>query len=312
MESPVVLALPTVMIGGDLPVRRLGYGTMQLTGPGHWNLPADPDTAITVLRTAVHELGINHLDTADAYGPHTVETLIRHALHPYPDDLVIATKGGLTRPGPNQWQPCGRPEYLRQCAELSLRRLGVDHLDLYYLHRIDPQIHLADQLGVLADLRQAGKIRHIGLSKVTVEQIIEARAITEIAAVQNQHRPTTADATLPYCEQHGLAYIAHQPFGGGADLPDAADATPTAVEALRTLLNRSPAPPTSTTCARTARPISLRRSRPVVRNPAYDRAGSSNRARSRQPRTRQCRTVLPPHRDLAHDHRQVPEEARGL
>ena len=241
MESPLAFALPTFMIGGDLTVRRLGYGTMQLTGPGHWNLPDDPDNAITILRTAVHELGINHLDTADAYGPHTVETLIRQALHPYPDDLVIATKGGLTRPGPNMWRPCGRPDYLRQCAELSLCRLGVDHLDLYYLHRIDPHIPLADQIGVLAELRQAGKIRHIGLSKVTVEQVAEARAITEIAAVQNQHRLTSTDPVLPYCEQHGLGYIAHQPFGGRADLPHSAEATPTAVETLRTLLSRSPA-----------------------------------------------------------------------
>jgi pyridoxine 4-dehydrogenase len=127
-------------IGGDLPVRRLGYGTMQLTGPGHWDLPHDPENAIAVLRTAVHEHGITHLDTADAYGPHTVENLIRRALHPYPAEVVIATKGGLTRPGPNVWRPCGRPEYLQQCVELSLRRLGVDCLDLYYLHRIDPQV----------------------------------------------------------------------------------------------------------------------------------------------------------------------------
>ncbi|RSM39909.1 aldo/keto reductase [Actinoplanes sp. ATCC 53533] len=238
--TPLATANPTFQISGDLTVRRLGYGTMQLTGPGHWDLPADPDNAIAVLRTAVHELGINHLDTADAYGPHTVETLIRQALHPYPDELVIATKGGLTRPGPNLWRPCGRPEYLKQCAELSLRRLGADCLDLYYLHRIDPQVPLADQLGVLADLRHAGKIRHIGLSKVTLAHVEQARTITDIAAVQNQHRLTTTDPVLPYCEQHGLAYVAYKPFDAGADLPDPDSDTGGSAEIVRTLLDRSP------------------------------------------------------------------------
>lgn len=227
------------MIGGELPVRRLGYGTMQLTGPGHWDRPDDPDNAVAVLRSAVHELGITHLDTADAYGPHTVETLIRRALHPYPDRVVIATKGGLARPGPNVWRSCRRPEYLQQCVELSLRRLGVDCLDLYYLHRIDPQVPLADQPGVLAELRQAGKIRHLGLSKVTVDQVEQARAITDIAAVQNQHRLTTTDPVLPYCERHNLAYVAYKPFHAGADLPDSASHATTAIQTLRTLLQRS-------------------------------------------------------------------------
>ena len=239
--SPPATASSSFTIGGDLRVRRLGYGTMQLTGPGHWDQPADPDNAIAVLRTALHELGVTHLDTADAYGPHTVETLIRHALHPYPDDVVIATKGGLTRPGPNVWRPCGRPEYLKQCAELSLRRLGVDCLDLYYLHRIDPKVPLADQLGVLTELRQQGKIRHIGLSKVTLDEVEQARAITEIAAVQNQHQLATTDPVLPYCEQHGIAYVAYKPFNAGTDLPDTGEATPGAAGILRTLLDRSPA-----------------------------------------------------------------------
>ncbi|RZU51220.1 aryl-alcohol dehydrogenase-like predicted oxidoreductase [Krasilnikovia cinnamomea] len=233
----------TLTIGGALPVRRLGYGTMQLTGPGHWDLPADPAAAVTVLRTAVHGLGINHLDTADAYGPHTVESLIREALHPYPDSLVIASKGGLTRPGPNIWRPCGRPEYLTQSAELSLRRLGLDCLDLYYLHRVDANVPLADQLGALVELRQAGKIRHIGLSKVTVDQVEQARTITDIAAVQNQHGLTTTDPVLDYCERNGLAYVAHKPFDAGADLArtgaGAAD-TPAPGTILRTLLQRSP------------------------------------------------------------------------
>jgi pyridoxine 4-dehydrogenase len=233
----------TFAIGGDLPVRRLGYGTMQLTGPGHWNLPADPDTARGLLRAAVHDHGINHLDTADAYGPHTVETLIREALHPYPDDLLIATKGGLTRPGPNIWRPCGRPAYLTQCAELSLRRLSAEILDLYYLHRIDPQVPLADQLGAFIDLQRAGKIRHIGLSKVTVDQLDQARTITAIAAVQNHHTLTNTDPVLGYCERNGLAYVAYKPFDAGADLPhtesEAEEQGP--AEILQTLLNRSPA-----------------------------------------------------------------------
>lgn len=239
--APPATITSRFMIGGDLPVRRLGYGTMQLTGPGHWDLPQDPDNAIEVLRTAVHELGITHLDTADAYGPHTVETLIRKALHPYPDDVVIATKGGLARPGPNVWRPCGRPEYLQQCVELSLRRLGVDCLDLYYLHRIDPQVPLADQLGVLDELRQAGKIRHLGLSKVSVDQVQQARTITEIAAVQNQHGLTTTDPVLPYCEQHGLAYVAYKPFDAGTDLAGAASGPTIATHLLQSLLQRSPA-----------------------------------------------------------------------
>jgi pyridoxine 4-dehydrogenase len=232
----------TFAIGGDLSVRRLGYGTMQLTGPGHWNLPADPDTARRLLRAAVHDYGINHLDTADAYGPHTVETLIREALQPYPDDLLIATKGGLTRPGPNIWRPCGRTEYLTQCAELSLRRLGVEALDLYYLHRIDPRVPLTDQLGALVDLQRAGKIRHIGLSKVTVDQLEQARAITAVAAVQNQHTLTSTDPVLGYCERNGLAYVAYKPFDAGAALPrNEADAQKQGpVEILRTLLDRSP------------------------------------------------------------------------
>lgn len=233
----------TFNIGGDLPVRRLGYGTMQLTGPGHWDLPPDPAAARRVLRDAVHEYGINHLDTADAYGPHTVETLIREALHPYPDDLLIATKGGLTRPGPNLWRPCGRPEYLVQCAELSLRRLGIDAIDLYYLHRIDLQVPLADQLGTLIDLQRAGKIRHIGLSKITVDQLEQARPITAIAAVQNRHTLATTDPVLDYCERNNLAYVAYQPFDAGADLArnetNAKGHQP--IEILQTLLDHSPA-----------------------------------------------------------------------
>jgi len=196
----------TFAIGGDLPVRRIGLGTMQLTGPGHWYHPDDTEAAKQLLRRAV-ELGVNHLDTADAYGPETVEHLIRKALHPYPDDLVIATKGGLLRPGPNQWVPCGRPAYLRQCIEMSLRRLGIERIDLYYLHRIDPEVPLTDQLGVLIDAQRCGKIRHIGLSKIMIDQLAKAQQIATVAAVQN--------ATLDACRAAGIAFVPYRPLGAG-------------------------------------------------------------------------------------------------
>jgi pyridoxine 4-dehydrogenase len=230
-------------IGGDLPVYRLGYGTMQLTGPGHWYHPTDPEAAKRLLRRAV-ELGINHLDTADAYGPETVEHLIRKALHPYPPGLVIATKGGLTRPGPNRWEPVGRPAYLRQCIEMSLRRLAVDRIDLYYLHRVDPLVPLADQLGVLADARQAGKIRHVGLSKVTVAHIEEAAHTVSIAAVQNRYNRTEGDDdVLVYCEQHGIAFVPYKPMAAGAfaRLTQVRDGTVTPAQAaIAYLLDKSP------------------------------------------------------------------------
>jgi pyridoxine 4-dehydrogenase len=233
----------TLTIGGDMPVRRIGYGTMQLTGPGHWGPPSEIRNALRILRHAVHDLGIDHLDTADAYGPHTVEELIRQALHPYPGHLVIATKGGMLRSGPNQWTPCGRPAYLRQCVELSLRRLALDRIDLYYLHRIDPAVPLADQLGVLDDLRKEGKIRHLGLSKVSADQIDQARGYTTVAAVQNQHSIDTDDPALAYAERHGLAYVAHQPFRAGAELARSfeSDCATRAHDILRQLLQRSPA-----------------------------------------------------------------------
>src|SRR5215470_9794250 len=153
--------MSTFVIGGDLVVDRLGYGAMQLTGPGVWGEPADRGEAMAVLRRAV-ELGVTFIDTADSYGPYVSEELIREALHPYPSDLLIATKGGFTRSGPNRWAAVGRPEYLRQCVEMSLRRLGLERIDLYQLHRIDPAVPLADQIGLLADMQREGKIRHVG------------------------------------------------------------------------------------------------------------------------------------------------------
>jgi len=221
-------------LGGDLPVRRIGYGTMQLTGPGHWGEPADLDNAVRVLRRAV-DLGVNHIDTADAYGPAVAEDLVRQALHPYADGLVVATKGGLTRQGPNRWAPVGRAPYLRQCLEMSLRRLGVDTIDLYYLHRIDPQVELAEQVGALALMREEGKIRHIGLSKVTVAQVEQARKIAPIAAVQNLFN-LAVDGNrdvLDYCTENRIAFVPYAPLAAGNRSLDPRSA-------LRWLLRQSP------------------------------------------------------------------------
>ncbi|WP_225850851.1 aldo/keto reductase [Streptomyces sp. HPF1205] len=206
----------TFAIGGDLPVNRLGFGAMRITGPGVWGEPEDPAEAVRVLRRAV-ELGITLIDTADSYGPFVSERLIREALHPYPADLVIATKGGFTRSGPGDWRPVGRPEYLRQQTELSLRHLAVERIDLYQLHRIDPKVPLEEQLGELELLRQEGKIRHIGLSEVTVDQIEQARRITGIASVQNLYNLANrrSEDVLDYCERENLAFIPWYPMATG-------------------------------------------------------------------------------------------------
>lgn len=239
--GPLAARTGTFTIGGDLPVHRIGYGAMQLTGPGHWHHPVDLDNAKAVLRRAV-ELGVNHIDTADAYGPETSEHLVRKALHPYPAGLVIATKGGMTRQGPNRWAPVGRPEYLCQCVEMSLRRLALDRIDLYYLHRIDPHIPLADQLGVLTAMRDEGKIRHIGISKVTVEQITTARQITDIAAVQNRFNSSEGDRdVLDYCTAANTAFVPYAPLAAGQLLgQEGDDRRARAVTALDWLLNQSP------------------------------------------------------------------------
>jgi len=213
----VALGSGSFMLGGDLPVMRLGYGTMQLTGEGVWGDPEDPDEALRVLRRTA-ELGINFIDTADAYGPFTADLLLRKALHPYADDLVIATKAGFTRQGPGQWVPVGRPEYLRQQVELSLRHLGLERIDLLQLHRIDPKVPVAEQVGELAALQKEGKIRHIGLSEVTVAEIEEAGKETAIVSVQNRFNlaDRASEEVLDYAEARGMAFIPWFPLATGA------------------------------------------------------------------------------------------------
>ncbi|MEV5493259.1 aldo/keto reductase [Streptomyces bobili] len=248
-SAPPAHAAGVLRLGGDLPVRRLGYGAMRLTGPGVWGEPEDPAEAVRVLRRAV-DLGVNFIDTADSYGPFVSEQLIRKALHPYPSDLVVATKGGLSRSGPNGWRPLGRPEYLRQQAELSLRHLGVERIDLYQLHRIDPAVPLADQVGELSLLQQEGKIRHIGLSEVTVDQIRQARTTAPIVSVQNLYNLAnrSAEDVVDYAERENMAFIPWFPIatghlarpGGPLDrLAHSHGASPSQL-ALAWLLHRSP------------------------------------------------------------------------
>ena len=245
------LAAPsgTFQLGGDLPVVRLGYGTMQLPGQGVWGPPRDRDEAHRVLRRAV-EIGVTFFDTADSYGPYVAEDLLREALHPYADDVVIATKAGLTRQGPGVWTPLGQPAYLRQEVELSLRRLGLERIDLFQLHRIDPDYPVADQVGELKQLQDEGKIRHIGLSEVSVDELVEAQKTAEIVSVQNLFNLANRDAEklLDHATEQGIAFIPWFPLATGelsaADGPlaEAAkqhDATPAQL-ALAWLLQRSP------------------------------------------------------------------------
>jgi pyridoxine 4-dehydrogenase len=238
--------MSTFTIGGDLEVARLGYGAMQLPGPGVWGDAPDPDAAVAVLRRAV-ELGVNLIDTADAYGPFTADLLIKKALHPYPEGLVIATKVGFTRQGPGKWVPVGRPEYLRQQTELNLRHLGLERIDLMQLHRIDPKVPLADQVGELAQLQQEGKIRHIGLSEVSVDDVKAASEFATIVSVQNRYNLADRDAEplLEYSQANGIAFIPWSPLAtgklAGADSPLAGrhNAKPSQL-ALAWLLKRSP------------------------------------------------------------------------
>ncbi|MEV0090224.1 aldo/keto reductase [Streptomyces sp. NPDC050738] len=248
-------------IGGDITVNRLGYGAMHLTGPGMWGPPTDPDNAIAVLRRAV-ELGVTFIDTADSYGPGDNERIIRKALHPYPDDLVISTKGGLLRTGPTDWAgegdpyivPLGRPAYLRQQVELSLFNLGVERIDLYQLHSIDPTVPLADQFGELVALQQEGKIRHIGLSGqpgVTLDDLAHASAHARITAVENLYNiaDRVGEDVLRHSEEHGVAFIPWFPLGHGGLVGPDSPLTPIAADfganpaqlALAWLLHHSPA-----------------------------------------------------------------------
>ena len=210
-------------IGGDLPVNRLGFGAMRLTGEGIWGWPPDRENALKVLRRAV-ELGANLIDTADAYGPETDELLIAEALYPYPKGLVIATKGGQTRPSPGQWLQDGRPEYLKQCVDKSLRRLRLERIDLYQLHRIDAKVPVEDSLGALKEMQSAGKIRYIGLSEVSPEQVERAGKIVPIVTVQNRYNITDRkwDNTLEYCEKQKIGFMPWAPVGGSRGMTGAA------------------------------------------------------------------------------------------
>ncbi len=239
----------TFSIGGDLPVHRLGYGAMQLPGPGVWGEPVDRPGALAVVRAAIDQ-GVDFIDTADSYGPQVSERLIAEALHPYPEGLVIATKAGLTRQGPGIWTPVGRPAYLKQQVELSLRTLRLERIDLIQLHRIDAEVPLADQLGAFKELQDEGKDRHIGVSEVSVAELEQAREIVEIVSVQNLYNLTNRQSqdVLDYATEHGIGFIPWFPIATGdlaapdspvADIARELDATPSQV-ALAWLLHASP------------------------------------------------------------------------
>ena len=212
-------ANPTWKLGGDLTVNRLGFGAMRVTGEGIWGWPPDRQNALKVLKRAV-ELGVNLIDTADAYGPETSELLIAEALHPYPKGLVIATKGGLTRPGPGRWVPNGRAEHLKQAVEASLKRLRLERIDLYQLHTIDPKVPMEESLGALKQMQDGGKIWHVGLSNVSTEEIVRARKILPIVSVQNRYNieDRKTENTLVYCQKEGIGFIPWFPIGGGRGL----------------------------------------------------------------------------------------------
>jgi pyridoxine 4-dehydrogenase len=239
----------TFRIGGDLPVHRLGYGAMQLPGPGVWGEPVDHDAAVRVVRAAV-EQGVDFIDTADSYGPLVSEQIIAEALHPYPEQLVIGTKAGLVRTGPGEWHSVGRPAYLKQQVELSLRHLKLDRIDLIQLHRIDPEVPLADQLGAFKELQEQGKVRHIGVSEVSVEELKAAREIVHVVSVQNLYNLTNRKSqdVLDYATAENIAFIPWFPIATGdlaapdspvADIARELGATPSQV-ALAWLLQKSP------------------------------------------------------------------------
>jgi len=205
----------TFLLGGDLSVNRLGFGAMRITGEGIWGWPPDRENAKKVLRRAL-DLGVNLIDTADAYGPETSELLIAEALHPYPKGLVIATKGGLTRPGPDSWIPNCRPEYLSQCVDKSLKRLKLERIDLYQLHTVDRKVPIEDSLGALKKAQDGGKIRHVGLSNVTTQEIERATKVLPIVSIQNRYNIEDRDSedVLSYCEKEKMGFLPWAPVGG--------------------------------------------------------------------------------------------------
>ena len=246
--SATATSAGTFKLGGDIEVTRLGFGAMRITGDGIWGPPKDRDAAIAVLKR-LPELGVDLIDTADAYGPEDSENLIHEALHPF-DGIHVATKGGFTRHGPGIWAEVGRPEYLRQCCLMSLRRLGVETIDLWQLHRIDPKVPREEQFGLMKELQDEGKVRHLGLSEVSVEEIKAAQEVFDVATVQNLYNLTNrqADDVLDYCEPQGIGFIPWFPLAAGelaepggavAEIAAAHDATPGQV-ALAWLLARSP------------------------------------------------------------------------
>jgi aryl-alcohol dehydrogenase-like predicted oxidoreductase len=218
LSTPNAGAAGTIDLGGDLTVNRLGYGAMRITGDGIWGEPKSRDEAKAVLRRAV-ETGVNFIDTADSYGPDVSEILIAEALHPYPEDLVIATKGGLVRPGPGNWQPDGRPEHLRDALEGSLRKLRTDRIDLYQLHRVDPKVPLEESIGALVELKAEGKIRHIGVSNFTEEQLRAAQRLTPVVSIQNRYNVDDrhSESLIDLCEQETLVFLPWAPIQNHED-----------------------------------------------------------------------------------------------
>ena len=247
--TPSAASAGPITIGGDMTVNRMGFGAMRVTGEGIWGDPPDRAAALALLRRTV-ELGVNLIDTADSYGPFVSEDLIAEALRPYPDDLVIATKGGLTRTGPEQWHPVGRPEYLVQCVEMSLRRLKLDCIDLYQFHEIDAHVPLEESLGALTRMQDQGKIRHIGVSNFSASELTRARAVATVVSVQNEYNLTDrrSEEVLDVCELDGLAFLPWAPVadgrlarpGGPLDRAAAAHGATVAQLSLAWLLHRSP------------------------------------------------------------------------
>jgi aryl-alcohol dehydrogenase-like predicted oxidoreductase len=244
-DKPTAAAAGTISIGGDLTVNRMGFGAMRITGDGIWGPPKDPERAKEALRKAV-ELGVNFIDTADSYGPDVSEELIAEALYPYPDDLVIATKGGMLRPGPGRWDADGRPEHLREVCEGSLRRLKLDQIPLYQFHRPDPKVPYAESIGALVELRAEGKIRHIGVSNVSEAQVHEAQKLTPIVSVQNRYNlnDRSSEAMVDLCDQEGIVFLPWAPIQDSDQLVPVRTAAErhdvsTRQVALAWLLNRS-------------------------------------------------------------------------